>query len=274
MGALLPPSGAAPLPFNSTVGSVPASTQIPPVLSPPVEGGSRHGRAGTGVRGAAGPHEPCRPGLRRGPRGRLRRRLRRAHHREPARRAGTDSRPAARHLVRPGRAHLTGLEPARRDRPGIAERHRVGRARRLDLFQTTVGYLAFYAGLQQGVSSTAAAVLSLLEPVAATVLAILLLGQHLAILAGAGIVILLTAVLLVREPDAAAHDHRRQHPRCLHACGRDGCEGTTHQSRGGNHSPSRGRSHRRARLRRDCTHRHGPAQIRRKRPVLTKRDQL
>ena len=73
----------------------------------------------------------------------------------------------------------------------------------LTLFQTTVGYLAFYAGLQQGVSSTAAAVLSLLEPVAATVLAILLLGQHLAILAGAGIVILLTAVLLVREPDAA-----------------------------------------------------------------------
>jgi hypothetical protein len=39
VGALLPPSGAAPLPFNSTVGSVPASTQIPPVLSPPVEGG-------------------------------------------------------------------------------------------------------------------------------------------------------------------------------------------------------------------------------------------
>ena len=39
MGALLPPSGAAPLPFNSNVGSVPVSTRIPPVLSPPVEGG-------------------------------------------------------------------------------------------------------------------------------------------------------------------------------------------------------------------------------------------
>jgi len=74
----------------------------------------------------------------------------------------------------------------------------------LTIFQTTVGYLAFYAGLQRGVSATAAAVLSLLEPVAATVLAVLLLGQRLAILAGAGIVILLAAVLLVREPDATA----------------------------------------------------------------------
>lgn len=71
----------------------------------------------------------------------------------------------------------------------------------MTVFQTVVGYLAFYAGLQKGVSPAAAAVLSLLEPVAATVLAIVLLGQHLAILAGVGIAILLAAVLLVREPE-------------------------------------------------------------------------
>lgn len=82
----------------------------------------------------------------------------------------------------------------------------------LTVFQTTVGYLAFYAGLQRGVSSIAAAVLSLLEPVAATVLAIVLLGQHLALLAGAGIVILLAAVLLVREPDAAARNTTAEAP--------------------------------------------------------------
>jgi drug/metabolite transporter, DME family len=74
----------------------------------------------------------------------------------------------------------------------------------LTVLQTTVGYLAFYAGLQRGVSSTAAAVLSLLEPVAATTLAILLLGQHLEFLTGAGIALLLAAVLLVREPAEAA----------------------------------------------------------------------
>jgi Peptidase family M23/EamA-like transporter family len=297
MGALLPPSGAAPLPFNSTVGSVPASTQIPPVLSPPVEGGiwymsegccnddTHHRRGLAPINGqlavpqrfaidffrldaehrtwvgdpskvtsylsyrqpviaaapgtvvasrndlpnsTALPHPPPIPPIdqtvgnfvieqiapgayilyahldpgsvqvhagQKVSRGQLLGRI------------GTSGNSTTPHLhfqLLTGRAHLTGLEPARRDRPGIAERHRVGRARRLDLFQTTVGYLAFYAGLQQGVSSTAAAVLSLLEPVAATVLAILLLGQHLAILAGAGIVILLTAVLLVREPDAAA----------------------------------------------------------------------
>lgn len=38
-GALLPPSGAPPVPFQANVGSVPVSTQTPPVLSPPVEGG-------------------------------------------------------------------------------------------------------------------------------------------------------------------------------------------------------------------------------------------
>jgi len=142
----------------------------------------------------------------------------------------------------------------------------------LILFQTTVGYLAFYAGLQRGVSSTAAAVLSLLEPVAATVLAIVLLGQHLAILAGAGIVILLAAVLLVREPDAAARTTTAGSTpdACMPADG-TAAPGRPHQSRGGSHSPDRGRSHRRDRLRRDCTHLHGPARIRRKRPVTTKR---
>ena len=142
----------------------------------------------------------------------------------------------------------------------------------LTLFQTTVGYLAFYAGLQTGVSSTAAAVLSLLEPVAATVLAIVLLGQHLALLAGAGIVILLAAVLLVREPDAAARTTTAGNTpeACMPADG-TAAQGRPHQSRGGNHSPGRGRSHRRDRLRRYCTHPHGPARIRRKRPVMTKR---
>ena len=38
-GALLPPAGP-PVPFQANVGSVPVSTQAPPVLSPPVKGGT------------------------------------------------------------------------------------------------------------------------------------------------------------------------------------------------------------------------------------------
>lgn len=69
----------------------------------------------------------------------------------------------------------------------------------LAVVQTAIGYLAFYAGLQRGITATAAAVLSLIEPVAATVLAVLLLGEQLTPAAITGMVLLLTAVMLARD---------------------------------------------------------------------------
>ncbi|MFE6969125.1 DMT family transporter [Isoptericola sp. NPDC057653] len=74
----------------------------------------------------------------------------------------------------------------------------------LALVQTAVGYLAFYAGLQRGVSATSAALLSLLEPVGATVLAVAVLGEHVTPAAAVGIGLVLGAVLLARDRPAGA----------------------------------------------------------------------
>ncbi|MCZ2264096.1 DMT family transporter, partial [Isoptericola sp. QY 916] len=72
----------------------------------------------------------------------------------------------------------------------------------LALVQTAVGYLAFYAGLQRGVGATSAALLSLLEPVGAAVLAVVVLGEALTPAAVLGIALVLGAVLLARDRPA------------------------------------------------------------------------
>ncbi len=70
----------------------------------------------------------------------------------------------------------------------------------LALVQTMLGYTAFHAGLQRGVPATSAAILSLLEPLAATVLAVLILHEPLSFSTVLGMSLLLTAVVLVRPP--------------------------------------------------------------------------
>jgi len=79
----------------------------------------------------------------------------------------------------------------------------------LALVQTAVGYLAFYAGLQRGVSATSAALLSLLEPVGATALAVLVLGEDVTPAAAVGIVLVLGAVLLARDRPGDRAPRRR-----------------------------------------------------------------
>lgn len=68
----------------------------------------------------------------------------------------------------------------------------------LAVVPTVLAYLAFFGGLQRGVPSTTAAVLSLVEPVTATVLAVVILHEPLTPAASAGIGLLLLAVVLVR----------------------------------------------------------------------------
>ncbi|GAA4161762.1 EamA family transporter [Gryllotalpicola daejeonensis] len=70
----------------------------------------------------------------------------------------------------------------------------------LAVVPTVLAYLAFFGGLHRGVPSTSAAILSLIEPVTATVLAVSVLREPLTLAASAGIVLLLLAVVLVRPP--------------------------------------------------------------------------
>ena len=74
-------------------------------------------------------------------------------------------------------------------------------------FTRAVAYGLFYTGLRS-TSSQVAGVLTLLEPLAATVLAVIFLGESLTALGWFGALLLLIAiaVLYVRrpEPDAAA----------------------------------------------------------------------
>jgi len=67
----------------------------------------------------------------------------------------------------------------------------------LALVPTVIAYLAFFGGLQRGVPSTTAAILSLIEPLTATLLAVVMLHEGLTPLASAGIALLLLAVVLV-----------------------------------------------------------------------------
>lgn len=70
----------------------------------------------------------------------------------------------------------------------------------LAVVQTALGYLSFYLGLQRGVPATSAAVLTLIEPLAAAALAMVVLHEPLRIATAAGIALLLVAVVLVRPP--------------------------------------------------------------------------
>jgi len=72
----------------------------------------------------------------------------------------------------------------------------------LDVVPTVLAYLAFYGGLHRGVPSTTAAILSLIEPVTATVLAVLVLHERLTAPMVIGILLLLAAVVLVRPSRA------------------------------------------------------------------------
>lgn len=67
----------------------------------------------------------------------------------------------------------------------------------LAVVPTVLSYLAFFGGLRRGVPPTTAAILSLIEPVTATVLAVAVLHEKLTVAESAGIVLLLLAVLLV-----------------------------------------------------------------------------
>jgi DME family drug/metabolite transporter len=77
----------------------------------------------------------------------------------------------------------------------------------IGIVSTVVAYGLFYAGLRS-TSSEVAGVLTLLEPLAATVLAAIVLGESLSGLGlvGAGLLLLAIAVLYVRrqEPDPTA----------------------------------------------------------------------
>ncbi|GAA4168231.1 DMT family transporter [Gryllotalpicola koreensis] len=68
----------------------------------------------------------------------------------------------------------------------------------LAIVPTVLAYLAFFGGLQRGVPSTTAAILSLIEPVTATLLAVTILREPLTLAASVGVVLLLFAVVLVR----------------------------------------------------------------------------
>jgi drug/metabolite transporter, DME family len=72
----------------------------------------------------------------------------------------------------------------------------------LAVLQTGLGYIAYYSGLRRGVPPVSAILLSLLEPVAAAVLSVVLLGQVLPIGSVIGIAVLLAAVVLsgLRRP--------------------------------------------------------------------------
>jgi drug/metabolite transporter, DME family len=77
----------------------------------------------------------------------------------------------------------------------------------IGIVSTVVAYGLFYAGLRS-ITSEVAGVLTLLEPLTATILAVVFLGEALTMLGWCGALLLLVAIagLYVRrpEPDAAA----------------------------------------------------------------------
>jgi DME family drug/metabolite transporter len=68
----------------------------------------------------------------------------------------------------------------------------------LSFGSTLLGFLFYYAGLHRGIHPTTAAVPVALETVIAGILAILVLGEHLSVLATAGMVLIVAGVLLAR----------------------------------------------------------------------------
>ena len=74
----------------------------------------------------------------------------------------------------------------------------------LGVFTTTVAYGLYYAGLRSTVGSTAA-VLTLLEPITAVVLAVVLLGEPLAPATIVGTILLLASIAALYLTPAPAH---------------------------------------------------------------------
>lgn len=68
----------------------------------------------------------------------------------------------------------------------------------LVIFQTVIAYLAYFGGLQAGLPATTAVIVLLLEPLTATVLAMLILHEQLTLPVLLGMVLLMIAVVLVR----------------------------------------------------------------------------
>jgi DME family drug/metabolite transporter len=66
----------------------------------------------------------------------------------------------------------------------------------LAAFPTALAYVAFFTGLR-AIRATTASMIALVEPVAAAVLAVAVLGEHLTLLAYTGGVVLLAAVALL-----------------------------------------------------------------------------
>ena len=67
----------------------------------------------------------------------------------------------------------------------------------LVIFQTMVAYLAYFGGLQAGLPATTAVIVLLIEPLTATVLAVLVLHEQLTLPVLLGMVLLMLAVVLV-----------------------------------------------------------------------------
>ena len=109
-------------------------------------------------------------------------------------------------------------------RPGLAA---IGLLVALGTGPTAVAYTLFFRGLRSAAASTAA-LLTLLEPLTATVLAAVLLGERLSVTGIAGAVVIATAVLLTvranrgglggRSPDRGGKTARAEH----RLCGLDG----------------------------------------------------
>lgn len=77
--------------------------------------------------------------------------------------------------------------------PGLAS---VGLLLYFAWIPTALAYALFFLGLQRGVSASSAAVVAVLEPVTATVLGVLVLGEHLTVVEAVGAGLLCLAVLI------------------------------------------------------------------------------
>lgn len=79
----------------------------------------------------------------------------------------------------------------------------------LVVFQTVIAYLAYFGGLQAGLPATTAVIVLLIEPLTATLLAVLILHEQLTVPVLLGMVLLMLAVVLVR-PGRRSRVHGRR----------------------------------------------------------------
>lgn len=84
----------------------------------------------------------------------------------------------------------------------------------LVIFQTVIAYLAYFGGLQAGLPATTAVIVLLIEPLTATLLAVLILHEQLTVPVLLGMVLLMLAVVLVRPARRSrAPGRRNREPR-------------------------------------------------------------